>query len=416
MTFLLIFSFLFATPTTSSITDTVKTIAYINGNVWDGSSFIDKTLYVKEGHFVSETNEPDSTIDLTGSFVIPPFGEAHNHAFTEETSTYVFAEKNYMQNGVFYALNLTGPYSGAQRMKPQFTNKKSLDVAHANGGITFTDRHPAPAMERLYGKDDAGSRWTLEGDAYWFMDTLSDIEQQWPDYIDQNPDVVKVYIIYSGGREGRGECGYGLCPEVLKNVVNKAHEAGKRVFAHVNTAEDVKLALEVGVDALAHLPLGNDGISYEESAPFTLDSETIETIGNRNMIITPTASLLVKDLESFRKDTLQKVIDLQRKQLKKLHEAGAKIALGSDGWSTNPLQEAKYLHTYEIFDSKTLLNLWTQVTPKVIFPERKIGKLEIGYEASFLVLKDNPVVRFEAIEDIQLRVKQGIVLPAIDKE
>ena len=415
MIFLLIFSFLLSPAITNPSADSAKTIAYVNGNIWNGSSFIDKTLFVKDGHFVAEMVKPDSTVDLNGNYVIPPFAEAHNHAFTEERSTYVFARENYIQNGVFYALNLTGPYTGAKRMKPQFINKKSLDVAHSYGGITFTGRHPAPAMERLYGEEDASVRWKLEGDAYWFMDTLSDVEQKWPDYIKQNPDVVKVYIIYSGGGEGRGECGYGLCPDVLKNVVKRAHEADKRVFAHVNTAEDVKLALKVGVDALAHLPLGNDGISYEESAPFTLDPETIAEIGNRNLVITPTASLLAEDLESFRKDTLQKEINLQRKQLKELYEAGAKIALGSDGWSTNPLQEARYLNAYEIFNNKTLLNIWTQDTPKVIFPDRKIGKLQPGYEASFLVLKNNPVENFEAIEKILLSVKQGQILQQVDK-
>jgi len=134
------------------------------------------------------------------------------------------------------------------------------------------------------------------------------------------------------------------------------------------------------------------------------------------LIITPTSSLLAEELDSFRKDTLQNEINLQRGQIRNLYEAGAKIALGSDGWSTNPLREARYLHAYDVFDNKTLLNIWTQNTPEVIFPDRKIGKLEIGYEASFLVLNNNPLKKFEAIEEIQLRVKQGKILPAIDKE
>ena len=47
---------------------------------------------------------------------------------------------------------------------------------------------------------------------------------------------------------------------------------------------------------------------------------------------------------------------------------------------------------------------------ETIFPGRKIGRLEDGYEASFLVLNGNPLEDFTRIRDIRLRVKQGHVL------
>ena len=43
-------------------------------------------------------------------------------------------------------------------------------------------------------------------------------------------------------------------------------------------------------------------------------------------------------------------------------------------------------------------------------PDRKIGRLEEGYEASFLVLEDDPLVDFDQVRSIRLRVKQGHVL------
>jgi len=51
-------------------------------------------------------------------------------------------------------------------------------------------------------------------------------------------------------------------------------------------------------------------------------------------------------------------------------------------------------------------------TAETIFPKRKIGRLQEGYEASFLVLSANPVNDFAAVEKIALRVKQGRVLDA----
>jgi imidazolonepropionase-like amidohydrolase len=46
----------------------------------------------------------------------------------------------------------------------------------------------------------------------------------------------------------------------------------------------------------------------------------------------------------------------------------------------------------------------------VIFPNRKIGELKEGYEASFLVLEGNPMEDFSKVKKIRMRVKQGVPL------
>ncbi len=46
----------------------------------------------------------------------------------------------------------------------------------------------------------------------------------------------------------------GLDPALAPKVVAKAHAAGLRVSAHVDTERDVRIALSGGVDELAHLP------------------------------------------------------------------------------------------------------------------------------------------------------------------
>lgn len=71
------------------------------------------------------------------------------------------------------------------------------------------------------------------------------------------------------------------------------------------------------------------------------------------------------------------------------------------------LSEAMNLLELKIFDNLTLLKMWCETTPATIFPERKIGRLQEGYEASFLVLKKNPLENFEHVATITMRVKQG---------
>jgi len=407
---------------TSSSPD--RTVAYVNGHVWNGDRFDDRPIYVQGGQFVEVPVKADTTIDLDGGYVIPPFGDAHTHNLGKGGISIQMADSLYLPRGIFYAADLTNPYSETtterdyldppMSIREHSRRETTLDVVYALGGLTASDSHPAPIMENIHG-DDLDSTWSLAGDAYWFMDTTADVRTKWPHYIAQDPDLVKVYLMDVGDdldtaydeKLHRDGCGLGLCPEELRAIVERAHGSGKRVSAHVNTAADVRLALEAGVDELAHLPLGNDGISVDESEPHRLSDETIQRLGEQNMVVTPTALLLVEDVESLPADTLQEEIRLQRRQVRKLHAAGARIALSGHNWRVTARREATYFHAHNFFDNQTLLEIWTRTTPQAIFPHRKIGRLEAGYEASFLVLGGNPLDDFTAVRDIRRRVKQN---------
>ena len=58
------------------------------------------------------------------------------------------------------------------------------------------------------------------------------------------------------------------------------------------------------------------------------------------------------------------------KNLKLLHQAGVKIAIGSDHAET-ALAEALHLYHLDVFDNLTLLKMWSEITPQTIFPSRK---------------------------------------------
>jgi len=71
------------------------------------------------------------------------------------------------------------------------------------------------------------------------------------------------------------------------------------------------------------------------------------------------------------------------------------------------LAEAMNLHGLKVLDNLALLKAWCETTAETIFPGRKIGRLQEGYEASFLVLGGNPLRDFENVKDIRMRFKQG---------
>jgi cytosine/adenosine deaminase-related metal-dependent hydrolase len=97
--------------------------------------------------------------------------------------------------------------------------------------------------------------------------------------------------------------------------------------------------------------------------------------------------------------------DLNRRNLTLLKKHGVRLALGSDNYGSDTVPEALYLQSLNVFDNRS-----TGGRARAIFPHRKIGKLKEGYEASFVVLKGNPIEDFPAVQQISMAVKQGHVL------
>lgn len=67
-----------------------------------------------------------------------------------------------------------------------------------------------------------------------------------------------------------------------------------------------------------------------------------------------------------------------------------------------------------MFSNLELLKIWCETTPQSIFPQRRLGRLQEGYEASFIVLADNPLENFENVKSVRYRFKQGVILRLAD--
>jgi len=106
---------------------------------------------------------------------------------------------------------------------------------------------------------------------------------------------------------------------------------------------------------------------------------------------------------------LKKKYEFLKKQLMRFKEANITITLGADQGFTTLGEEINDIKEIGAFSNLELLNILT-LTPKTIFPDRKIGELKTGYEATFLVLNGNPLDNMNNIDDIILRVKNGIKL------
>ncbi|MDQ3281441.1 MAG: amidohydrolase family protein [Acidobacteriota bacterium] len=395
-------------------------VCYVNGRWYDGKGFRARTMCASNGIFTKKRVRGAREVDLAGAYVIPPFAEAHNHNVEGGGERLEATIRGYLDKGVFYVKN---PNNLPRTTPRDLVNKPtSIDATFAMGGLTGTDGHPVELVKRNV---DRGA-WTMadgDGGFYFAVDSLADLDRKWPQLLVAKPDFVKTYLVYSEEYRERkndpSKSGWkGLDPEVLPEIARRAHAAGLRVSTHVETATDFHNAVMAGVDEINHLPgfrLEKYELSMYDHGRFHISDADAKLAAKRGITVVTTSGALIQMASDASKgdDVLravmrQTIID----NLQTLRRAGVKLAIGSDDYRNGVVPEVNALRTLGIFSNRELLDLWTRDTARAIFPNRKIGRLASGYEASFLALAGDPIADFANTQRIKLRVKQGVELGA----
>lgn len=394
--------------------------AFENGLWFDGTDFVPRTAYAVDGVFTEHPPKRlDATFDLQGGYVIPPFGEAHNHNLE---NSYRLAERinSYLIDGVFYAKMQSSIKRRVETNQPLFEGPASVDVTYAHAPLTATGGHPVALRERFF---DMGrfqglldSKEAIKGEGYFIVDSKEDLDQVWPDLLAQSPDFVKINLLHSERYDDRRDDPAffgrkGLNPDLVSDIVARAHEDGLRVSAHVETVTDFYYAVTGGVDEINHLP------SRKPDGSALIPAADAKAAAEAGIVVVTTASLL----ENYtRKDDRRYPVvrAIMAANLRMLQDAGVTLAVGSDIFGDTSSQEALYLQDLDALTPLELLRAWAVNAPQTIFPDRKIGDLSPGHEASFLVLSGNPLEDFSHTQNIQMRYKQGVdlanYLPAMD--
>lgn len=380
-----------------------QAIAFVNGKWFDGALFKSKVVYAVDGKFTfQKPKRVDKTLDLKGTYVIPPFGEAHNHNLITQSLADEMIPK-YLKEGVFYTkMQSSLPLFSAQ-IQHRFNRPDSVDVVFANGPLTAAGGHPVALRERLLARGiyPGFTKETLNNQGYVLIDSEDDLEKKWAIILSFRPDFIKAVLVFSEEFQKRKDDPAffgqkGLDPQILPKIVAKAHAHGLRVSVHVTTATDFHHAVMAGADEMAHMP-GYGG-------PFNISEEDAKLAAEKGVVVVTTACLALRRQQSH---LYEKIRAAQIANLKLLHQHGVKLAIGSDEVDQTSLGEVEYLKGLNVFDNLTLLKMWTENASKTIFPKRKIGELREGYEASFIALEGDPLKDFENVKKVKYRFKQG---------
>ena len=388
-------------------------IEFTNGRWFNGRDFEPRVMYVVNGVFQSRRpSAVDTTVDLHDGYVVPPFAEAHNHNIEGSSRTEATLAR-YIAEGIFYVMNPNSLPRSTAALVDKVNRPNAVDVIFANGGLNVSGGHPYDLAQR----NIARGSWKPEdgeGGFYHAIDDRAALDAKWPAIVAGKPDFIKIYLLFSNEYAKRKNDSTvrgmkGLDPALVPEIVRRAHEAGLRVGAHIENVADFRTAVASGVDVIMHMP-GYGWLGSGDSAQYVLSAaDAMEAARRRTGVVTTLgfgqrANAATRTPLQIRRDALNAA------NLRTLKAASVTIAIGSDNYGANSRSEALYLSDLAVWSNLELLKVWSEVTPSLIFPKRKIGALRDDYEASFVVLEQDPLLDFTNVLRITLRVKQGILL------
>ena len=389
------------------------TVAFDGGHWFDGRSFVRAQWYSVGGRLTAtKPARIDVRVNLDGRYLLPPLADAHNHDMQNAHFGAISMAKN-LRAGVFYSLQMCSKPSDRGGFAAFLNTPGTIDVLHSDACISSSDGHPlgiALASDRQMGiePDVAAARA-----GYDPVDSLADLDRLWPEIAAREPRIIKVILVNSEHRARDAAdpalFGFlGLSPELIAPIVERARAAGIRVAAHADSAADFAVAVNAGVDIIAHLP------GYRIARGMTIDAyrlsdAAIAEAKRRGTTIITTAAVASYDYD-HRPEHKAPLRAMQAENLSRLRRAGVALAIGSDMVMGTVVDEIVYLDDLKLMSRAELLRLATSTTPAMIFPGQPIGAFAEGHDASLIAYDRNPLDEIGILRQPALRIKKGAIL------
>jgi imidazolonepropionase-like amidohydrolase len=194
----------------------------------------------------------------------------------------------------------------------------------------------------------------------------------------------------------------------VRAITEVAHEHGLRVTAHANRVQDARIAVDGGVDELAHsIPFGH------------LPDALIKQMVEQDVAILPT--LLALDLSlsrlEFSAEQEQRLNEQWQDNVRRYKAAGGQIALGSDYGVQGvpagmPVDEMALMVDFGL-TTMEVIQASTSTAAAMLGREDQLGTLEAGKQADIIVVDGDPLADIQSMANVIVVIKNGqpILLP-----
>lgn len=404
--------------------------AYINGKILSG----DKDMQVKQGLVIVTEGEkitdivkevpksPDmKVVDLEGRYIMPGLINMHVHlagngkpqkkqrdneklvktlmgtALSRAVTYKVVSDfaRTELLSGVTTIRTVGGLGDFDTRLRGEIAAGKRVGprILAANEGISVPGGHMAGSVAVA---------------AHSIDEALKQLEHA------ENEKVDLVKLMITGGVLDAKEKGVPgelkMKPEMVKAVCDRAHAAGYKVAAHVESPEGVKVALANGVDSIEH-----------GAKP---DDEMIRLFKEKNAFLCTTISPAVPyalfdrsltnatEVEQYNGNIVfDGIVECAKAALAN----DIPVVLGNDvgcPWITQYdfWRELCYFHKYTGVSNAFALYTATKRSAELAGIGDITGSIEKGKCADMIVTKDNPLDRLEALRHVDMVIARGRVI------
>ncbi len=404
--------------------------AYINGKILSG----DKDMQVKQGLVIVTEGEkitdivkevpksPDmKVVDLDGRYIMPGLINMHVHlagngkpqkkqrdneklvktlmgtALSRAVAYKVVSDfaRTELLSGVTTIRTVGGLGDFDTRLRDEIAAGKRVGprILAANEGISVPGGHMAGSVAVA---------------AHSIDEALKQLEHA------ENEKVDLVKLMITGGVLDAKEKGVPgelkMKPEMVKAVCDRAHAAGYKVAAHVESPEGVKVALANGVDSIEH-----------GAKP---DDEMIRLFKEKNAFLCTTISPAVPyalfdrsltnatEVEQYNGNIVfDGIVECAKAALAN----DIPVVLGNDvgcPWITQYdfWRELCYFHKYTGVSNAFALYTATKRSAELAGIGDITGSIEKGKCADMIVTKDNPLDRLEALRHVDMVIARGRVI------
>jgi len=405
-----------------------------------GRPSVENSVLVIEGDHVVAAGKPgavsipkDAAVqDLSGKTIMPALINLHGHLGlssngADSVSGHYTPENVVKQLNKYLAYGVATVASFGQDEDPIYSVRDAQHAGTVGGARVYTAGH---GFLEYTGK-------SYPNDSRYRPQTADEARADVRELAAHHPDYIKMWVDDGLGR------GTKMQPAVYQAIIDEGHKQHIRVFAHEFYLGDAKALLAAGLDGFAHSirdqPVDDDLIktmkakgifliptlvrdevlfAYADNLPWLNDPFFLAGLE-------PGALAIIRSPENIEKGSKDPDIakyraglQVAKKNLKTLSDAGVKVAFGTD--SGIPTRFPGYFEHRELqlmveagLTPMQAIVAATGTNAEILGGAKQFGTLQAGRRADFMVLDANPLDDIHNTEKLSAVWQAGKTVPSV---
>lgn len=385
----------------------IKNINLIDGTGKDIQRYVDIKI---ENHVISEIGthlNGDNIIEGNGQYLLPGMIDSHVHVMLEMEPlerrlatpfSYNFYKaidhlKRTVDAGVTTVRDALGADLGLKEavndgliLGPRLQiSVNALTITGGHGDSYTKSGIQLPILQDGYPGLPSG-----------ICDGVNEVRKKAREMLRAGADVLKVHAT-GGVTSATDHPDYTqFSLEELKVIVEEAQfRNNRKVMAHAQGLQGVKQCIEAGIHSIEH------GIY--------LDDEAVQLMKEKEMYLVPTLLAPLSVIEfaeelGMSENSIKKSKQVMQDHIdsfKKAHQAGVKIAMGTDAGvfkhGTN-LRELELMVEHGMTEMEAIVSS-TKTAAECLGYDEDLGTIEVGKKADFILLDQNPLEDIKVLKD-----------------